>query len=96
MSYNKLSLPLTSIGKVDFVALETEYEEKLNLAKEQGQEIIKQATLRAEQKENEIIAAEKEAKNLQKQRFGNDGDFFETQLPNKYVYDIMSKCFDNC
>ncbi len=26
------------------------------------------------QKENEIIAAEKDAKNLQKQRFGNDGD----------------------
>ena len=25
-------------------------------------------------KENEIISAEKEAKNLQKQRFGNDGD----------------------
>ncbi len=27
---SKLSLPLTSIGKVDFVALETEYEQKLN------------------------------------------------------------------
>ena len=33
---------------------------------------------------------------ISKYLFGNDGDFFETQLPNKYVYDIMSKCFDNC
>lgn len=39
----------------------------------QAEAVILPADLKA-QKENEIIAAEKEAKNLQKQRFGNDGD----------------------
>ena len=42
-------------AKKEGLSLKSEYEEKLNSAKEQGQEIIKQATLRAEQKENEII-----------------------------------------
>lgn len=36
-----------------------EYEEKLSSAKEQGQEIIKQATLRAEQKSEEIVSTAK-------------------------------------
>jgi F-type H+-transporting ATPase subunit b len=36
-----------------------EYEEKLNSAKEQGQEIIKQATLRADKKSEEIISTAK-------------------------------------
>ena len=39
----------------------------------QAEAVILPADLKA-QKEIEIIAAEKEAKNLQKQRFGNDGD----------------------
>lgn len=39
----------------------------------QAEAVILPVDLKA-QKENEIIAAEKEAKNLQKQRFGNDGD----------------------
>ncbi|MBO5838508.1 MAG: OmpH family outer membrane protein [Bacteroidales bacterium] len=39
----------------------------------QAEAVILPADLKA-QKENEIIAAQKEAKNLQKQRFGNDGD----------------------
>ena len=39
----------------------------------QAEAVILPADLKA-QKENEIIAAEKEAKNLQKQRCGNDGD----------------------
>ena len=42
-------------AKKEGLSLKSEYEEKLNSAKEQGQEIIKQATLRAEQKETEII-----------------------------------------
>ena len=41
-------------AKKEGLSLKSEYEEKLNSAKEQGQEIIKQATLRAEQKETEI------------------------------------------
>ena len=46
-------------AKKEGLSLKSEYEEKLNSAKEQGQEIIKQATLRAEQKETEILAASK-------------------------------------
>ncbi len=39
----------------------------------QAEAVLLPADLKT-QKENEIIAAEKEAKNLQKQRFGNNGD----------------------
>ena len=42
-----------------------EYEEKVSLAKEEGKEIIKQATSRAEEKSNQIIAdAQAEASSL--------------------------------
>ena len=37
-------------AKKEGLSLKSEYEEKLNSAKEQGQEIIKQATLRADKK----------------------------------------------
>lgn len=39
----------------------------------QAEAVLLPADLKT-QKENEIIAAEKEAKNIQKQRFGNEGD----------------------
>ena len=59
-------------AKKEGLSLKSEYEEKLNSAKEQGQEIIKQATLRAEQKETEIIAAakqeEKASKDVEQER----------------------------
>ena len=58
-------------AKKEGLSLKSEYEEKLNSAKEQGQEIIKQATLRAEQKENEIIAnqlKEKASKDVEQER----------------------------
>ena len=45
--------------------LKEQYEKEMSQAKEQGQEIIKQATLRAEQKEEEIISnAKKEAQSI--------------------------------
>ena len=43
-------------AKNEGIALRKEYEEKVSLAKEEGKEIIKQATARAEQKSNQIIA----------------------------------------
>ncbi|MGL5327663.1 MAG: F0F1 ATP synthase subunit B [Peptostreptococcaceae bacterium] len=43
------------VAKNQGIALKSEYEEKVSRAKEEGQEIIKQATLRAEQKSTEII-----------------------------------------
>ena len=57
-------------AKREGLTLKSEYEEKLNLAKDQGQEIIKQATLRAEQKETEIIANAKEeaSKDVEQER----------------------------
>ena len=46
--------------------MKAEYEQKILLAKNEGQEIIKQATLRAEQKSNEIISTAKEEANILK------------------------------
>lgn len=43
-------------------------------------------------KENEIIAAEKEAKNLQKQRFGNDGDLAKKR--SELVKPIQDKVYN--
>ena len=54
-------------AKKEGLSLKSEYEEKLNSAKEQGQEIIKQATLRAEKKENEIIVTAKQEANQLKE-----------------------------
>ena len=57
-------------AKNEGIALKKEYEEKVSLAKEEGKEIIKQATSRAEEKSNQIIAdAQAEASSLnQKQQ----------------------------
>ena len=43
-------------AKNEGIALKKEYEEKVSTAKEQGREIIKQATARAEEKSNKIIS----------------------------------------
>ena len=59
-------------AKKEGLSLKSEYEEKLNSAKEQGQEIIKQATLRAEQKENEIIVTAKQEANQLKEKASKD------------------------
>lgn len=52
---------------------EKEYESKINFAKDEGQEIIKQATIRAEQKSDDIVnTAKKDAldiKEKSKQRY---------------------------
>lgn len=44
------------------------------------------------QKENEIIAAEKDAKNLQKQRFGNEGDL--TKKRSELVKPIQDRIYN--
>ena len=54
-------------AKKEGLSLKSEYEEKLNSAKEQGQEIIKQATLRAEQKEASQLK-EKASKDVEQER----------------------------
>lgn len=57
----------------------------------QAEAVILPADLKA-QKENEIIAAEKEAKNLQKQRFGNDGDL--TKKRSELVKPIQDRIYN--
>ena len=53
------SLAQGELAKNEGIALKSEYEEKITRAKNEGQEIIKQATLRAEQKSEEIISGAK-------------------------------------
>ena len=53
------SLAQGELAKNKGIALKNEYEEKITRAKNEGQEIIKQATLRAEQKSEEIISSAK-------------------------------------
>ena len=43
-------------AKNEGIALKKEYEEKVSIAKEEGREIIRQATARAEEKSNQIIS----------------------------------------
>lgn len=52
-------------AKNEGIAFKKQYEEKVSLAKEESKEIIKQATIRAEQKSNQIISdAQAEAVSL--------------------------------
>ncbi|MGM9533758.1 MAG: F0F1 ATP synthase subunit B [Intestinibacter sp.] len=52
-------------AKNEGIALKKEYEEKVSIAKEEGREIIRQATARAEEKSNQIISdAQAEAVSL--------------------------------
>lgn len=71
------SLALGERSKKEGLAFKKEYEEKINSAKSEGQEIIKQATLRADQKSDEIISnakleasriKEKTAKDVEQER----------------------------
>ncbi len=43
-------------AKNEGIALKKEYEEKVSIAKEEGREIIRQATARAEEKSNQIVS----------------------------------------
>ena len=56
----KADIAIGEQAKNEGLALKAEYEQKLSVAKNEGQEIIKQATLRAEQKSEEIISTAKE------------------------------------
>ena len=75
-------------AKKEGLSLKSEYEEKLNSAKEQGQEIIKQATLRAEQKETEIIAAAKQEASQLKEKASKDVEQERQKVINEIKDDI--------
>ena len=72
------------------LSLKSEYEEKLNSAKEQGQEIIKQATLRAEQKENEIIVAAKQEASQLKEKASKDVEQERQKVMNEIKNEISN------
>ena len=77
-------------AKKEGLSLKSEYEEKLNSAKEQGQEIIKQATLRAEQKETEIIAAAKQEASQLKEKASKDVEQERQKVMNEIKNEISN------
>ena len=76
-------------AKKEGLSLKSEYEEKLNSAKEQGQE-IKQATLRAEQKETEIIAAAKQEASQLKEKASKDVEQERQKVMNEIKNEISN------
>lgn len=72
------------------LSLKEEYEQKISVAKNEGQEIIKQATLRAEQKSEEIISTAKEEANNLKERASQDIERERQKVMNELKNDISS------
>ncbi|MGL5694253.1 MAG: F0F1 ATP synthase subunit B [Peptostreptococcaceae bacterium] len=72
------------------VALKHEYEEKISRAKEEGQEIIKQATLRAEQKSTEIISGAKNDATQIKEKVEKDIEQERQKVMNEIKDDISN------
>ena len=77
-------------AKNEGLALKSEYEKKLSVAKSEGQEIIKQATIRAEQKSEEIISNAKEEANSLKDRANKDIAQEKEKVMNELKNDISS------
>lgn len=75
-------------AKSEGLALKEQYEQKLQVAKNEGQEIIKQATLRAEQKSNEIISTAKEEASNLKERASKDIAQEKEKVMNELKNDI--------
>ncbi|MBO3444042.1 F0F1 ATP synthase subunit B [Clostridium sp. CCUG 7971] len=74
--------------KNEGISLKKEYEEKISSAKNEGQEIIKQATLRAEQKESEIISTAKQEAQSLKEKASKDVAQERQKVMNEIKDDI--------
>lgn len=74
--------------KNEGISLKKEYEEKISSAKNEGQEIIKQATLRAEQKESEIISTAKQEAQSLKEKASKDVAQERQKVMNEIKNDI--------
>lgn len=74
--------------KKEGISLKEEYESKLSTATQQGQEIVKQATLRAEQKEAEIVSNAKEEANNIRQKASKDVEQERQKVMNEIKNDI--------
>lgn len=77
-------------AKSEGLALKAEYEQKLAAVKNEGQEIIKQATLRAEQKSDEIISSAKEEAISLKERANKDIAQEKQKVMNELKNNISS------
>ena len=76
------------LAKSQGIALKNEYEEKISRAKEEGQEIIKRATLRAEQKSEEIISEAKQEATHIKEKANKDIELERQKVMNEIKDDI--------
>ena len=77
-------------AKTEGLSLKKEYEEKISTAKAEGQEIIKQATLRAEQKEAEIISTAKQEAQSLKEKASKDVEQERQKVMNEIKSDISN------
>ncbi len=77
-------------AKSEGLALKSEYERKLLVAKDEGQEIIKQATIRAEEKSEEIISTAKEEATNLKDRANKDILQEKEKVMNELKNDISN------
>lgn len=75
-------------AKKEGISLKKEYEEKISFAKNEGQEIIKQATLRAEQKESEIISTAKQEAQSLREKASKDVEQERQKVMNEIKNDI--------
>ena len=86
----KANLSQGEKAKTEGIALKKEYEEKVSSAKAEGQEIIKQATLRAEQKETEIISTAKQEAQSLKEKASKDVEQERQKVMNEIQSDISN------
>lgn len=84
----KANLAQGEKAKTEGISLKREYEEKLGSAKNEGQEIIKQATLRAEQKESEIISTAKQEAQSLREKASKDVEQERQKVMNEIKNDI--------
>lgn len=75
-------------AKNEGISFKKEYEEKVSTAKAEGQEIIKQATLRAEQKESEIISTAKQEAQSLREKASKDVEQERQKVMNEIKNDI--------
>ena len=75
-------------AKTEGISLKKEYEEKIGSAKNEGQEIIKQATLRAEQKETEIVSTAKQEAQSLREKASKDVEQERQKVMNEIKSDI--------
>ena len=84
------SLAQGELAKNEGIALKSEYEEKITRAKNEGQEIIKQATLSAEQKSEEIISSAKNEATQIKEKASKDIEQERQKVINEIKDDISN------